>query len=92
MAELEYFTELPAANGPSRPRLDVFGNPLRCGFGVFTRNHRRHLDEAVALCLSDSGRRVAFRSAKRWTSAGTAVEFGVIVPVYMAAVGGTGVE
>jgi hypothetical protein len=89
---LEYFTELPAPGGPSRPRLDVFGNPLRCGFAVFTRNHRRHLDEGVELCLGDPDRRVTFRSAKRWVAASAAVEFGVVVPVYVAAIGADSVE
>jgi hypothetical protein len=91
--ELEYFTELPAPNqGDSRPLVDVFGNPLRCGFGVFTRNHRRHLDEAAALCATDPERRITFRSTKRWVAAARAVAFGAIVPVYVAVVGGSGVE
>jgi hypothetical protein len=93
MSELEFFTELPAPNqGDIRPLRDVFGNPLRCGFGVFTRNHRRHLEEAAALCAADPERRVTFRSAKKWVSAARAVVFGVIVPVYIAVVGGSGIE
>jgi len=93
MHELEFFTELPAPNqGNSRPLVDVFGNPLRCGFGVFTRNHRRHLHEAAALCATDPERRITFRYAKRWVAAARAVVFGAIVPVYVAVVGGSGVE
>lgn len=62
------------------------------GFGVFTRNHRQHLEEAVVLCASDPERRVVFRSAKRWVSAAQAVVFGVVVPLYIATVGGSGIE
>lgn len=93
MSNLEFFTELPAPNqGEARPLVDVFGNPLRCGFGVFTRNHRQHLEEAAVLCAGDPERRVVFRSAKRWVSAAEAVAFGVVVPLYIATVGGSGVE
>ena len=82
MGELEFFTELPAPNqGEMRPSVDVFGNPLRCGFGVFTRNHRQHLEEAAALCAANPARRVTFRSAKKWVSAAQAVGLGVIVPM-----------
>ena len=92
MSTLEFFTELPAPNRVGGALVDVFGNPLRCGFAVFTRNHRRHLEEAAIACAADPERKVAFRSAKRWVSAAEAVAFGVVVPVYVAAVGGSGVE
>ena len=57
---------------------------------VFTRNHRRHLDEAVALCAANQNRKVTFRASTRWASAEQAMAVRSTVPIYMAAVGGPG--
>ena len=57
---------------------------------VFARNHRRHLDEAVALCRADSNRQITFRASSTWISAERSVTNGPAVPIYIAAVGGPG--
>ena len=57
---------------------------------VFSRNHRIHLDEAVALCAADSTRKVTFRASVTWASARQAVSNGAAIPVYFAAVSGAG--
>ena len=57
-------------------------------FAVFARNHRIHLDEAVALCSADSDRQVTFRASSTWASAAGAVRNCPFVPIYIAAVGG----
>jgi hypothetical protein len=92
MSMLNFFMELPSPNQVGHPLVDVFGNPMRCGFGVFTRNHGQHLEEATLLCAGNPEGRVTFRSAKRWVAAAAAVNYGVIVPVYIAVVGRSGVE
>jgi len=59
-------------------------------FAVFTRNHRVHLDEAVAICSADPSRQVTFRASGTWASAERAVVGGSPVPLYIAVVGGPG--
>ncbi len=59
-------------------------------FAVFARNHRRHLDEAVALCRADLNRQITFRASSTWASAARAVANGTAVPIYIAAVGSPG--
>ena len=59
-------------------------------FAVFARNHRVHLDEAVAVCVVDPSRQVTFRASTTWASAERAVVGGPPVPIYIAAVGGPG--
>jgi hypothetical protein len=60
---------------------------------VFARNHRQYLDEAVALCRQNPQRPVTFRAAGVWRSAEGAVSGGATpVPIYIAAVGGAGIE
>ena len=93
MSELEFFTDLPGPDqGEIGSLVDVVGKRLRCGFGVFTRNHLQHLEEAAALCAADPERWVTFRSAKGWVSASRALALGFYVPVYIAVVGGSGIE
>ncbi len=51
---------------------------------VFARNHRRHLDEAVALCANDPDRLVTFRASRTWASAARALTSAPPVPIYIA--------
>jgi len=60
---------------------------------IFARNHRQYLEEAVALCRQNPERPVTFRAAGVWRSAEGAVSGGATpVPIYIAAVGGAGIE
>ena len=64
------------------------GRIARTQFAVFTRNHRRHIEEAVALCAKDPDRQFTFRASSTWASAERAVAGGTPVPIYIAVVGG----
>ncbi len=58
---------------------------------VFTRNHRRFLDEAVARNSVRPERFTTFRSSKRWAGAHAAnVEHGTLT-IFLAAIGGDNV-
>lgn len=55
--------------------------------GVFTRNHREYLTEAMALWQDDPCRPITFRAASKWASAARAVNDGASLPTYISAIG-----
>lgn len=65
------------------------GKPVR-PLAVFTRNHRVHLDDALAVCSKDPARLVTFRASTRWATAEQAVSKTGPVPIYIAVIGHDG--
>jgi hypothetical protein len=58
------------------------------GLAVFSRNHRAHLEDAVAAAAEDPLRLVALRSRKGWVSAERALRAHGPTVIYFAAVDG----
>jgi hypothetical protein len=57
---------------------------------VFTRNHQRHIDEAVAISSGDPNKQIVFRARSKWASAADALGAKTPLPLYIAPVGGDG--
>ena len=53
---------------------------------VFTRNHERHLSEALRVSTEQPDRLIPFRARSRWSSAAEALQQGASIPVYIAVV------
>ena len=57
---------------------------------VFTRNHRKYLEEAADVSARDPNRIIVFRARSKWVTALRAIPVGASLPIYMGAIGGTG--
>jgi len=57
---------------------------------VFTRNHRKYLDEAANASAKEPNVPIVFRARSKWATALRKVPAGGSLPIYMAAIGGTG--
>lgn len=57
---------------------------------VFTWNHRQYLDEAVDVSTQDPTAIIVFRARSKWVTALREIPAGGSLPIYMAAIGGTG--
>jgi hypothetical protein len=57
---------------------------------VFTRNHQRHIDEAIAISSGDPNKHIVFRARSKWVSAADALVGKTPLPLYIAPVGGDG--
>lgn len=53
---------------------------------VFTRNHKRHLDEAFRVSSAEPERLIPFRAAKGWSSAAKLLQQSSPVDIYFAVV------
>ena len=53
---------------------------------VFTRNHKRHLDEALGVSSAEPARLIPFRGTKRWKSAAQALQQHSPIDIYFAVV------
>jgi hypothetical protein len=53
---------------------------------VFTRNHKRHLDEAFDVSSAEPERLIPFRGSKRWSSAAQALQQHSPIDIYFAVV------
>jgi hypothetical protein len=53
---------------------------------VFTRNYKRHLDEAFDLSSAEPERLIPFRGGKRWSSAAQALQEQSPIDIYFAVV------
>jgi len=57
---------------------------------VFTRNHRRYLQEATELSRQDPGKKILFRARSKWAAAYSYIAEKGPTEIYMSAVGGNG--
>jgi hypothetical protein len=57
---------------------------------IFTRNYRKHVEEAATLSASDPKRRIVFRARAKWVSALDALGKKKPRELYIAPVGGDG--
>ena len=62
------------------------------GFAVFTRNHLDYLKEAVAIAEKRPTEKITFRASKRWVKACEVVRSKHPIHLYIAPIGGTGVQ
>jgi hypothetical protein len=53
---------------------------------VFTRNHQRHLDEALRVSSGEPDRLIPFRGVSRWSSAAQALQKHCPIDIYFAVV------
>lgn len=57
---------------------------------VFTRNHRKYLEEAADVSAQDPNAIIVFRARSKWVTALRELPAGGSLPIYMAAIGGPG--
>jgi hypothetical protein len=68
----------------------AIGHEIPSPIAVFTRNHRRYLDKAVAISARNPTEMIVFRARTRWATALRELAAGGAMPIYMSRIGSEG--